>query len=732
MRRRALGGAIALAVSACLPAMPLTAGAAMKSPSIQPGSYGRLTPGMALKLSDLRPRPATAGPRPSPPLIVKNPVAYAAAKAASGRTAAAKAPLGMHATIPLVSQGTVEEQLTVFPGMDLVQGFNAFGTDQSREPPDTQIAVGPDTVVETVNSNMSVWSKSGTRLQAVDLNLFYSPAAGYSVTDSRILYDTQSNRFILSSVANNPPAGSILELAVSQSSDPTSSWTRWQVKTAAQVLIDQPSVGTSDDKVTIAWAEAVPPPCQNQTTYYCFTGQFIAVLQKSDLLSSGAPSTYATAGDLNRFGIVPAQALSSTSTQYLVYNNADPYFLVENNCPPPAPPGYYGNCPTLGEISLTGTPAAHNIAMTEVDPLILPTTAPVNAGQLGSSTLINTGDDRLVSAVWRNGRLWTSATDGNCSQTNPNPANVTESCVRVIESLTNQGGMIFHHAILNAGSDFTYYPAVSTDNAGDVFVVFSRSTSSMYPGVWVSGLLFGDVAAWSPMTLLKAGNGPYDSTAGTCGGHNRWGDYSGAATDPTDPTDVWVAGEYALNNPNTCVWGTAIGRLTYSAPTVTSVTPAIGPSAGGTAATITGTDFVTAATTIYFGATPSPSGATTVLTPNSLTTTTPPGNGWVNVSASTADGHDPPGPFFKYPRIEAAPGSVGSLVGASARGGAPPHVPESPAGTRPAFSGPTLPSPRGGGELEPSVGGGGELQPVPSPGGGVELQPVRLLRLLLL
>src|SRR5207302_73456 len=189
-------------------------------------------------------------------------------------------------------------------------------------------------------------------------------------------------------------------------------------------------------------------------------------------------------------------------------------------------------------------------------------------------------------------------------------------------------------------------------------------------------------AAWSPVTVLKAGNGAYDSTAGTCGGHNRWGDYSGAAADPTDPTDVWVAGEYALNNPNSCTWGTAIGRLTYSAPTVTSVTPATGPSAGGTTVTVTGADFVYGATTVYFGTTPS--GATTVLTPDSLTTTAPPGNGWVNLSASTADGHGPPGPVFKYPRAEAAPGSFAAPAGAIARDGAPPPVASTTAGPRPA------------------------------------------------
>jgi len=678
---------VAMLGLASLPGVPVTALAAATSPSITAGSYGYLAPGTAVNLRDLRGPRSTLGLQQSPPLIVKNPTAYAAAKATSGRAPGLKAPLGMLAAVPAVSQGTVEEQLTVFLGMDVVQGFTALGSDQNVEPPDAQLAVGPSSVVETVNANMSVWSKSGTRLQITDLNTFYGVPAGYSVTDSRVLYDTQSNRFIESAVAIDSVADSILEVAVSQSSDPTSSWTRWQVKSTTKVLMDQPKVGTSDDKVTLSWAEAVPPPCGNpiQSTFFCFTGQFITVLQKSDLLASAVARTYTTAGDLTRFGIVPVQALTATTTQYLVYNNADPYFLVENQCAQPTLV-FYGSCPTLGEMSITGTPAAHNIGITEVDPAILSTTVPANAAQLGSSALINTGDDRLVSAVWQNGRLWTSATDGNhCSQIDPNPFSVTGSCVRLIETATDQAGLpVLQDVIAGGNNDYIYYPAVSMDNAGDLFVVHSRSNSGIYPSVWVQGKS-NAANGFSPMTLLKAGNGPYDSTAGTCGGHNRWGDYSGAAPDPTDPTDVWVAAEYALDNPNTCTWATAIGRLTYSLPTVTVITPAIGPAAGGTQVTITGTDFMAGATSVYFGATPS-SGAVNVQTPDTLTATSPAGNGWVYLSASTAEGHGPTGPAFKYPRLEIAAPLLSQHAGAIVRGGAPPRVPSSAAGPRPLFS----------------------------------------------
>jgi hypothetical protein len=95
----------------------------------------------------------------------------------------------------------------------------------------------------------------------------------------------------------------------------------------------------------------------------------------------------------------------------------------------------------------------------------------------------------------------------------------------------------------------------------------------------------------------------------------------------------------------------------------------------------------------------------------------------VTISAATLDGHGPAGPTYKYPRLEAAPGSFAALPGGTARSGAPPHVPGSPMGPRPAVQVPPqnlLPSQN----LPPPLAGEG-------PGGGVT-QPVRLLRLLLL
>src|SRR5579864_8891923 len=78
------------------------------------------------------------------------------------------------------------EVLTSFAAMSLRRQTSLPGSDQGVEPPDTQVAAGPDTVVEAVNSNLTVWSKGGTLLASGDLNTFFALPAGLNFSDPRI------------------------------------------------------------------------------------------------------------------------------------------------------------------------------------------------------------------------------------------------------------------------------------------------------------------------------------------------------------------------------------------------------------------------------------------------------------------------------------------------------------------------------------------------------------------
>src|SRR5262249_43246883 len=79
-------------------------------------------------------------------------------------------------------------------------------------------------------------------------------------------------------------------------------------------------------------------------------------------------------------------------------------------------------------------------------------------------------------------------------------------------------------------------------------------------------------------------------------------------------------------------------RTVLAAPTVTGLVPTVGPEAGGTLVTITGTSF-TGATAVNFGATAATN--LNVVNDTTMTADSPAGTGTVDVTVTNADGTSP-------------------------------------------------------------------------------------------
>src|SRR4051812_22309296 len=140
------------------------------------------------------------------------------------------------------------ELSTTFEGLNIYQQRFARGGNQfTVEPPDQALCVGNGYVFEAVNDVLNVYDSSGHSLLpannvggAVDLNSFLGyPAAidrttgvrGPNVTDPTCLYDQATGRFFFVVLTlETRPNGSFtlvnhLDVAVSNSGDPTGSWT---------------------------------------------------------------------------------------------------------------------------------------------------------------------------------------------------------------------------------------------------------------------------------------------------------------------------------------------------------------------------------------------------------------------------------------------------------------------------------------------------------------------------
>ena len=509
--------------------------------------------------------------------------------------------------------------ITTFPGMSKAQQVAQFGADQNVEPPDSQIAAGPDRLLEMVNSSGSVWTKSGTLVKLFDLNGFFDLASQLLFGDPRVIYDPTSGRFVASAMGISPSVGSAVYVAMSTTSDPAGTWTSYLVASSTGgVVFDQPKLSATTDKLVVAWQDF------DCTARCAFTGAETWVLQKSDVAAGSSQVARVQFGPAaSQFGIVPAIELAPASTAYLLYSASL----------------------SMRVVLIDGTPGAHNVTWSEQSHNSSPTGAnpPPDAAQPEGAPLLATGDDRFVSAVWKNDYLWAASTVP-CTFVGDQ---TTRSCVSwtLVSTVTFPPQPVQGGTFGEAGA-YVFYPAVSLDSAGNPIFVFSESSIHMYPSV-VS--LAGTGPSRTGL-VLHAGLESYDSTS--CGFQNRWGDYSGAATDPLDPSRVWLAGEDTPSATDPCNWGTTIGEVRFTpVPKVTSLSPDNGSTVGGTAVTITGTGF-TGATSVKFGAVPA--SGYTVDSDTQITAISPPSPGYGAASTPVRVVVDTPGgtsddPFGNVP-----------------------------------------------------------------------------------
>ena len=142
-------------------------------------------------------------------------------------------------------------------------------------------------------------------------------------------------------------------------------------------------------------------------------------------------------------------------------------------------------------------------------PLTIPTLAlPPNAIQEGNSNNpLDTGDGRLLDAVFRDGLLWTS-TNTACKQKGDT---IGRGCLLFIEVMPGVPSVVQDFAFGTAKT-YYYYPSVDLDVSDDLITSFTRSSSTEFPSVYVDGRLAGDPAGTlGTPVLIKAGTSSYDS-----------------------------------------------------------------------------------------------------------------------------------------------------------------------------------------------------------------------------
>ena len=135
------------------------------------------------------------------------------------------------------------------------QGISFTGT----RPPDPVIAAGPNHIVIAVNSKISFYTKTGTLVNSIGLNSWFSSVSPPGEPfDPKVIYDQFSSRFVVIALSRNGDfTQSSYLVAASQSSDPTSGWyfynlnARLDDTTNSNNWADFPGLGYNEEAIYI-------------------------------------------------------------------------------------------------------------------------------------------------------------------------------------------------------------------------------------------------------------------------------------------------------------------------------------------------------------------------------------------------------------------------------------------------------------------------------------------------
>ena len=400
-------------------------------------------------------------------------------------------------------------------------------TNSGKLPPDTQLAVSSKRVVEFVNDSGEVLDHAGTVLKSFDLGTLFSGVAGTG-TDPKIVFDATSGDFYAAYISKVTSHDGPSEIDLAVTSNPQGSWSIYTVHTE-RILQDQPKLGVSSDKLTMSWNDNGNSGPE----------EYI-VIQKAGVAANHSTVAATIWGpDSTRLNLIPADQLSASKSAFAVFHNY--------------------NTSKVGVLSFTGVPGISPVSFTESDISVAKTSAPPAAVQPPSggksSPTLDTDDDRLESAVWLGGVLWTAGNDVCKFRTDKKK----RACLRVIKIATAKMSLVRDVDITMVGGD-VMYPAVMLDARKDFWVAFSSSSISQFASSEIAEAPGGAIGSSIGATIYGPGTGSANYLSCTSPPVKRFGDYSGAAIDPArENLGIWTATEFGIAG---CAWGTQLGSFT--------------------------------------------------------------------------------------------------------------------------------------------------------------------------
>lgn len=414
------------------------------------------------------------------------------------------------------------------------------------DPPDPQIAAGPNHIVEVVNSTISVFDKnSGNLLYQATAQQWFAgtqpaPPSAF-IYDPKVIYDPVAARFVILFLCTNSVDRSAFLVSASQTSSAMGSWWNYCLDAAAN--------GSTPEAI---WPDYPGLACDFDEAVYIsanmwgFDGYFeyakVRIVPKSRLYG-GQSLTYSDLWDMRYHDGETAFAVKPA----LMYSDANGMFLLSNLWHGGNSTAYWKITNPLGMVQLTLRSRVGIAAYT------FPPSAPQrdgsNIGMLGPTT---------QNVIFRNGRLYTAFDQGF------NWGSGVVAAIRVlgIDTANSQASI---DVVLGADRKSYFLPSIHVDPQNHIYLSFNRSATDEY----VSVRYVEDLLSDQRSRVLKTGDGARGGSAPV-----RWGDHSCMCGDPLAPTNVWLCGEYNTASP--FHWGTWVGQIPSKADSPFLVSPIAG------------------------------------------------------------------------------------------------------------------------------------------------------------
>ncbi len=486
-----------------------------------------------------------------------------------------------------------------FSGLNHRQQRLANGGNQfSLEPPDQGLCAGNGYVLETVNDVLRVFDTSGNPLTGViDQNSFYGyiPAINRStgvrgpfVTDPSCYFDQATQRwFHVVLTLDGNPNGSFtgknhLDLAVSQTANPTGSWNIYRIPaqddgtdgtpnhgcSLGPCFGDYPHIGADANGFYITTNE-----------YSLFGPEFksaqIYALSKA-ALAAGAASVSVTQFDTGGlddgnpgFTLWPAQ---SPGTAYESGAGGTEYFMSSNAADEANGGGsstdllVWGLTNTSSLNTASPAPSLSHAALTVgqygIPPKSDQKTGDFPLGQClndaACATFLNgapdpfapevlshldSNDTRMQQVDFANGKLW-GALDTALTINSTNKAGIEWFVVKPSVSTGVVTASLAKQGYLGLANNNLTYPAIGVTPSGRGVMAFTVVGADNYPSAGYSAI--DAQAGAGDVHIASAGLGPADGFTSYkfyVGNppRTRWGDYGAAAV---VGKSVWIASEY--------------------------------------------------------------------------------------------------------------------------------------------------------------------------------------------